>query len=151
MHRCIRIFPRNFRRIKKQKYRRSMLAGFNVCRFIFCQVPWILVKVLFCKYHFYSKICSSMSRVMTKPVYAIYANNKGADQPAHPRSLISAFVFRCVDSIPSSCYIRNFKILASLCLWAGRVESYLVTNPEDRFSRDEAHMGLPAKLITSRR
>ena len=22
-----------------------------------------------------------------------YANNKGADQPAHPRSLISAFVF----------------------------------------------------------
>ena len=27
-----------------------------------------------------------------------YANNKGADQPAHPRSLISAFVFRCLDS-----------------------------------------------------
>ena len=24
-----------------------------------------------------------------------YANNKGADQPAHPRSLISAFVVRC--------------------------------------------------------
>ena len=32
-----------------------------------------------------------------------YANNKGADQPAHPRSLISAFVVRClhVDSIIS--------------------------------------------------
>ena len=28
-----------------------------------------------------------------------YANNKGADQPAHPRSLISAFVIRCLDSI----------------------------------------------------
>ena len=28
-----------------------------------------------------------------------YANNKGADQPAHPRSLISAFVVRCVDSM----------------------------------------------------
>ena len=27
-----------------------------------------------------------------------YANNKGADQPAHPRSLISAFVVRCLDS-----------------------------------------------------
>ena len=24
-----------------------------------------------------------------------YTNNKGADQPAHPRSLISTFVFRC--------------------------------------------------------
>ena len=30
-----------------------------------------------------------------------YANNKGADQPAHPCSLISAFVVRCIDSIIS--------------------------------------------------
>ena len=30
-----------------------------------------------------------------------YANNKDADQPAHPRSLISAFVVRFVDSIIS--------------------------------------------------
>ena len=29
------------------------------------------------------------------------ANNKGADQHAHPRSLISAFVVRCLDSIVS--------------------------------------------------
>ena len=28
-----------------------------------------------------------------------YANNKGADQPAHPRSLISAFVVCYLDSI----------------------------------------------------
>ena len=28
-----------------------------------------------------------------------YANNKNADQPVHPRSLISAFVFRCLGSI----------------------------------------------------
>ena len=30
-----------------------------------------------------------------------YPNNKGADQPAHPRSLISTFVVRCLDSIIS--------------------------------------------------
>ena len=30
-----------------------------------------------------------------------YANNKGADQPAHLRSLISTFVVRCPDSILS--------------------------------------------------
>ena len=30
-----------------------------------------------------------------------YANNKDADQPAHPRSLISAFVVHCLDSIIS--------------------------------------------------
>ena len=28
-----------------------------------------------------------------------YANNKGADQPVHPRSLISTFLVRCLDSI----------------------------------------------------
>ena len=44
-----------------------------------------------------------------------YANNKGADQPAHPRSLISAFVVRCRQNDTSSLYIRNFKILAGLC------------------------------------
>ena len=30
-----------------------------------------------------------------------YANNKGADQPAHPRSLVSAFVVCSLDSIIS--------------------------------------------------
>ena len=39
-----------------------------------------------------------LSNVMRKPVMP-YANNKGADQPAHPRSLISAVVVRCLDSI----------------------------------------------------
>ena len=34
-----------------------------------------------------------------EPIYAIYANNKGTDQPAHPRSLISAFVICSLDSI----------------------------------------------------
>ena len=30
-----------------------------------------------------------------------YANKKGADQPALPRNLISAFVVHCLDSIIS--------------------------------------------------
>ena len=30
-----------------------------------------------------------------------YANNKGADQPSHLRSLISTFVFRCLDNVMS--------------------------------------------------
>ena len=36
-----------------------------------------------------------------KMCFMSYANNKGADQPAHPRSLISAFVVRCLDGIIS--------------------------------------------------
>ena len=42
-------------------------------------------------------------------------------------------------NIPSF-YIRNFKTLASFCSWAGPFESYLVANPEDRFSRDGAQL-----------
>ena len=42
------------------------------------------------------------------------------------RSLISAFVVRCLDSIiPLSFYIQNFKPLPSFCGCAGRFESYL--------------------------
>ena len=71
----------------------------------------------------------------------LYANNKGADQPAQPRSLISAFVFRYLDSlIPllsiseiSTFYLASVAAQAGLCLtWS--------KNPEDRFSRDEAQL-----------
>ena len=58
----------------------------------------------------------------------------------HPRSLISAFVVRCLGSIiplvPIS-EISSLHLASVTC--AGRFESYLVENPEDRFSCDEAH------------
>ena len=38
-----------------------------------------------------------------------YAINKGADQPAHPRSLISTFVVRCLDSVIPLLAIDEFK------------------------------------------
>ena len=52
------------------------------------------------------------------------ANNKGADQPAHPRHLISTFVVRCLDSIIplvsiseiSSLYLASVAAQAGLCL-----------------------------------
>ena len=40
-----------------------------------------------------------VSQVMRKSFPKPYVNNKGADQPAHPRSLISTFVVRCLDSM----------------------------------------------------
>ena len=69
-----------------------------------------------------------------------YGHNKCTDQPAHPRSLISALVFRCLDIIIPSFYIRNFKPLPSVCGCAGRFETTLVANPEDRFSSDDAQL-----------
>ena len=37
-----------------------------------------------------------------------YANNKGADQPAHPRSLISTFVVCCLDNM--ICILAQSKV-----------------------------------------
>ena len=57
---------------------------------------------------------------MTKPAFAI-CNNKGADQPAHPHSLISTFVVRCLDSIIPLLSISEISsfYLASLAVQAG--------------------------------
>ena len=44
-----------------------------------------------------------------KPVFGV-ANNKGADQPAHPGSLISALVIRLLESIISKLATSEFSI-----------------------------------------
>ena len=46
-------------------------------------------------------VCSSYEPGHAKMCLMSYANNKGVYQPAHTRSLISAFVVRCLDSIIS--------------------------------------------------
>ena len=43
------------------------------------------------------------------------SNIKGADQPVHPRSLISAFVIRLLKIILSRLATSDIAILASLC------------------------------------
>ena len=65
-----------------------------------------------------------------------YANNKGADQPAHPRSPISAFVIRCLDSIISLDFIAEISKLwlASVAVQAGLCLAWSET-PEDTFCR----------------
>ena len=70
----------------------------------------------------------------------MFANNKGADQPAHPRSLISAFViYILVSRDIKTCYKRSFTILTSLCRCAGWFWYDLIGNPVDRFCRVAAH------------
>ena len=65
-----------------------------------------------------------------------FANNKGADQPAHPRRLISAFVIRVLESIISKLATsENFDFLASLYSRGDWFESRFVGNPEDRVCR----------------
>ena len=69
-----------------------------------------------------------MSHVMGKPVIAVCEQQMGRSACASAQKNTSSF------------FIRNFKPLASLSGCAGRFLSYLVANPEDRFSRDEAQI-----------
>ena len=107
------------------------LAHYSTCRMagycsesdfipVFCMIMWISLTIL--------------SHVTRKPVLP-YANSKGEDQPAHPHSLISSFVIHRLDNIIPLLAVAG---ISSLCSWADRFESYVVANPEDRFSRNEA-------------
>ena len=70
-----------------------------------------------------------------------YANNKGADQPAHLGSLISTFVVRCLDSIISLDSIAKISrfYLASVAAQAGLCLAWSET-PEDTFCRVKAYV-----------
>ena len=78
-----------------------------------------------------------MRLVIRKPVYAICEQQRRRSACASAQS-----DQRLCCSLPryyntSSFYIQNFKPLSSFCGCAGRLVSYLVANPEDRFSHDE--------------
>ena len=72
-----------------------------------------------------------------------YANNRGADQPAHPRSLISAVVVRCLDSVMS---LGSVTKISSLMLASVAEQASLSLTwseiPEDTFSHDETQLFL---------
>ena len=70
-----------------------------------------------------------------------YANNKGADQPAHPRSLISAFFVRCLDSVVSLVSVTKISslMLASVAEQASLSLTWSET-AEDTFSHDKAQL-----------
>ena len=67
-----------------------------------------------------------------------YADNKGADQPAHPHSLINAFVVCYLDSIIS---LVSMSEISSLYLASVAVQAGLfLTCSQTRFSYDEAYL-----------
>ena len=76
-----------------------------------------------------------------KTCLMLHANNKDAYQPAHQRSLISAFLVRCLDSVMSLLSVT--KISSLMLASVAEQDSLSLTwseTPEDTFSHDEAHM-----------
>ena len=53
--------------------------------------------------------------------------------------------------IYKTCYKQKFNFLASLCSWGVWFESHFVETPEDRFSREEAHMYLFCRQACSQK
>ena len=103
-----------------------------------CQIMLVTLRQHCCNIvHFYWK--SHLSHVMRKPVYFM-CEQQGTDQPAHPRSLISIFIVRCLHSIIPLVSISE---ISSLYLAPGAEQ---VGNTKDRFSCDEAHLSQLMRL-----
>ena len=95
-----------------------------------------------------SKVCEPGHE---KTCLMSYANNKGADQPAHPRSLISACVVRCLVCVMSLVTVtkNSSLMLASVAEQASLSLTWSET-PEDTFSHDEAHVHVYEVTTVSR-
>ena len=49
-------------------------------------------------------------------LFLLFVNNKGADQPAYPRSVIRAVFVRCIERMAAIHSIfRMFRLLTGLC------------------------------------
>ena len=80
-----------------------------------------------------------LSLFIGKPVFALWEQqrHRSACTSAQSDQHLCCSLLRQYNIC--SCYVLNFKIIASLCGCTGRFESYLVANYEDRFSCDEVH------------
>ena len=65
-----------------------------------------------------------LSHVMRKPVFAICEQQRRSSAWASTQSDQRLYCSLPRQYDTSNFYIRNFKTLASLCLWAGRFESF---------------------------
>ena len=95
----------------KEKLRKfRMLHFFIFFGFFFSEIPWYLSLNPSTGWHKERLfgICT-YEPGHAKTCLMTYANNKGADQPAHLRSLISTFVVRCLDSM--ICILAIAKVL----------------------------------------
>ena len=68
-----------------------------------------------------------------------FENIKGADQPAHPRSLLSAYVISFSKNIISK--LATDKIIIFKLVSVAKETARFIGNHEDRLCRDEAQTG----------
>ena len=80
-----------------------------------------------------------LSHVMRKPVYVICEQQRHRSACAEAQADQRLYCSLLGQYNTLSLYIRNFKPVPCFFGCAGRFESYLIGNLEDRFSRDVTH------------
>ena len=111
-----------------------------------CVILLYFVRTRYSLFGFYTTVCRKRKLYEIEPGHEktclmSYANSKGADQPAHPCSLISAFVLCYLDSVMSLVSVTKISslMLASVAEQAS-LSLTLSETPEDTFSHDEAQL-----------
>ena len=100
------------------------------------KIVFVLVYILiYVKYEDYKWIHLGLDTI--KPVFR--ANNKSADQPAHPHSLIRAFVIRFLERIISRLATSKISIFYLVSVAKQASLNLTVRNPRSRFCHIEAH------------
>ena len=131
--------------IREQQRRRSACASAQSDQRLCCSLLRQNNISRFYSRNFKTRYCGCADLFVTyepsheKTCLMLYANNKGADQPAHPRSLISAFVVRCLDRIISLDSIAEISRLGTVAAQTGFCLAWSET-PDDTFCHDEAHI-----------
>ena len=120
-----------------------LMSTHNIC--FYGEISKIIPKLspntlLICSSVFIKIYKLNMSHVMRKPVLAIWEQQRRRSACAftQPDQHLCCSLLRWYNTY--TCQIQNLKTVAGLCSWAGQFESYLVGNPEDRFSHDVAHI-----------
>ena len=132
----------SFRPLSREKIVETLITGIH-----FWLILWNIQETKFKVWHTFHN--SKYGPGHAKMYLMSYANNKGADQSAHPRSLISTFVVRCSDSM--ICILAISKVSRFLLAPVAEQTGLNLTwskIPEDTFSRYVAHiMGVKSPCI----
>ena len=79
----------------------------------------------------------------------VFVNNKGADQPAHPRSLISTFVILLLECIISKLATCKISIFWLVCVAEETGLSLILSEtPKTGFCRNLAHILVLVAYVT---
>ena len=116
----------SYNKLVKLNYGKKKILGYNIeyfkyCTFLNLEIVQIWSLRYIDSFKYFMFLLHHMWATSWKNLFVPYVNNKGTDQPVHLHSLISTFVFPCLDSMISLVSISEISslYLASVAEQAG--------------------------------